>query len=66
MQIDRDLLQYCKDKNFPMNKMSDKDFRKVENSLEYSFHKLGLALKKLIGNLGLEKIILNLIKKSEK
>lgn len=27
MQIDKDLLQYCKDKEFPINEMTIEDFK---------------------------------------
>lgn len=31
MQIDKDLLQYCKDKEFPLGEMGAKDFKAAEN-----------------------------------
>lgn len=51
MKIDKDLLQYCKDKGFPVEEMDAKDFKAVENMLDFQFYKLGKevlnALKKI-------------------
>ena len=59
MNIDRDLLQYCKDKEYPVGEMTIKDFQSIENMLDFQLYKLGLEFKCL----GLE--ILNAIKKIE-
>lgn len=66
MNIDKDLLQYCKDKEFPIREMNEKDFKTVENTLDFQHYKLGLEFKKL----GLEfkklgKDVLNALKKIE-
>ena len=37
MQIDKDLLQYCKDKEFPLGEMDAKDFKAVENMSDFNF-----------------------------
>lgn len=47
MQIDKDLLQYCKDKEFPITEMNAKDFKAVENMLDFKFYKLGLVIRDL-------------------
>lgn len=59
MQIDKDLLQYCKDKEFQVEEMNAKDFKTVENMSDFQFYKLGLEFKKL------GKEILNSLKKIE-
>lgn len=59
MNIDKDLLQYCKDKEFPIRKMNEKDFKTVENTLDFQHYKLGLEFKKLAKN------VLNALKKIE-
>ena len=59
MNIDKDLLQYCKDKEFPIREMNEKDFKTVENTLDFQHYKLGLEFKKLAKN------ILNALKKIE-
>ena len=58
MNIDKDLLQYCKDKEFPIREMNEKDFKTVENTLDFQHYKLGLEFKKLAKNVlnALEKI----------
>ena len=40
MQIDKDLLQYCKDKEFPIDEMTIEDFKSVEDTLDFQFYKL--------------------------
>lgn len=45
--MDKDLLQYCKDNDFPVNEMSENDFKKVENSTGYKCYELGLKLREL-------------------
>lgn len=47
MITDEDLLKYCKDNNFPVNEMSEEDFRKVENTVRYKFYELGLKIREL-------------------
>ena len=59
MNIDKDLLQYCKDKEFPIREMNEKDFKTVENTLEFQHYKIGLEFKKLAKN------VLNALKKIE-
>lgn len=59
MQIDKDLLQYCKDKEFPITEMTTENFKSVENMLDFQFYKLGLEFKKL------GKEILDALKKIE-
>lgn len=59
MTKDKDLLQYCKDKKLPVEEMNAKDFKAVEDTLDFQHYKLGLEFKCL----GLE--ILNAIKKIE-
>lgn len=59
MNIDKDLLQYCKDKEFPIREMNEKDFKTVENTLDFQHYKLGLEFKKL------GKDVLNTLKKIE-
>lgn len=59
MNINKDLLQYCKDKKFPIQEMNKKDFETVENTLDFQLYKLGLEFK----NLG--KDVLNALKKIE-
>lgn len=59
MNIDKDLLQYCKDKEFPIIEMNEKDFKTVENTLDFQHYKLGLEFKKLAKN------VLNALKKIE-
>lgn len=46
--IDKDLLQYCKDNDFPISKMNSNDFIKVEESLNYTYYKLGIHFKEII------------------
>ena len=59
MQIDKDLLQYCKDKEFYIDEMTIEDFKSVEDTLEFQSYKLGLEFRSL------EKEILNTLKKIE-
>ena len=59
MNIDKDLLQYCKDKEFPIREMNEKDFKTVENTSDFQHYKLGLEFKKLAKN------VLNALKKIE-
>ena len=47
MNIDKDLLQYCKDKEYPVEEMNVKNFKTVEDILNFKFYKLGLEFKKL-------------------
>lgn len=60
MNIDKDLLQYCKDKEFPIREMNEKDFKTVENTLDFQHYKLGVEFKKLAKN------VLNALKKIER
>lgn len=57
MQIDKDLLQYCKDKEFPIDEMTIEDFKSAEDTLDFQFYKLGLEFRSL------GKEILNALKK---
>lgn len=59
MKIDKDLLKYCKDNEFPVVEMTAENFRSVEDTLDFQFYKLGLELR----NLGKE--VLNALKKIE-
>lgn len=59
MQIDKDLLQYCKDKEFPITEMTTENFKSVENMLDFQRCKLGLEFRKL------GKEVLNALKKIE-
>lgn len=59
MQIDKDLLQYCKDEEFPVEEMNAKDFKAIEDTLDFQHYKLGLEFKKI------GKEVLNAIKKIE-
>lgn len=47
MQIDKDLLQYCKDKEFPIDEMTIEDFKSVEDTLDFQFYRLGLEFRSL-------------------
>ena len=51
MNIDKDLLQYCKDKEFPIREMNEKDFKTVENTVDFQYYKLGLEFKKSVEKL---------------
>ena len=57
MKIDKDLLQYCKDKNLPVEEMTIKDFQRYK--LDFQRYKLGLEFKKI------GKEVLNALKKIE-
>ena len=59
MQIDKDLLQYCKDKEFPVGEMTMENFKSVENILDFQRYKLGLEFKKI------GKEVLNALKQIE-
>ena len=59
MKIDKDLLQYCKDKKLPVEEMTIKDFQSIENMLDFQCYKLGLEFKKI------GKEVLNALKKLE-
>lgn len=59
MQIDKDLLQYCKDKEFPAEEMNAKDFKAIEDTLDFQHYKLGLKFKKI------GKEVLNALKQIE-
>ena len=59
MQIDKDLLQYCKEKKLPITEMTAEQFKSVEDTLDFKCYKLGLEFK----NLGKE--VLNALKKIE-
>lgn len=59
MQIDKDLLQYCKDKEYQVGEMNVKDFKTIEDTLDFKCYKLGLAFKKL------EEEVLDALKKIE-
>ena len=41
--INKKLIQYCKDNDFPIEEMNDKDFKVIENSFEYKGYLLNLA-----------------------
>ena len=47
MNIDKDLIKFCKDNYFPIDEMTDEDFKTVENTLDFQFYKLGLELSNL-------------------
>lgn len=59
MNIDKDLLKYCKDKEFPVEEMNAKDFKAVENMLDFQRYKLDLEFKKI------GKEVLNALKQIE-
>ena len=59
MNIDKDLIKFCKDNCFPIDEMTDEDFKTVENTLDFQHYKLGLEFKKLAKN------VLNAMKKIE-
>lgn len=59
MQIDKDLLKYCKDNEIPVVEMTAEQFKSVEDTLDFQFYKLGLEFKKL------GKEVLNALKKIE-
>lgn len=56
--MDKDLLHYCKNNDFHIEELTEEQFSKIENSLDYSFYKLGIEFKKL-GN-----EILNILNKN--
>ena len=43
--MDNDLLYYCKNNNFLLEELTGEEFSKIENSLDYSFYKLGIEFK---------------------
>lgn len=47
MNIDNDLMQYCIDKDFPVNEMDARQFKMVENTAGFNFYKLGIIFKAL-------------------
>ena len=59
MTKDKDLLQYCKDKKFPVEEMTIEDFKSVEDILDFQHYKLGLEFKKI------GKEVLNALKQIE-
>lgn len=59
MQIDKDLIKFCKDNYFPIDEMTDEDFKTVENMLDFQRYKLGLEFKKI------GKEVLNALKQIE-
>ena len=59
MQIDEDLLQYCKEKKLPITEMTAEKFKSAEDTLDFQFYKLGLGFRSL------GKEVLNALKKIE-
>ena len=59
MNIDKDLIKFCKDNYFPIDEMTDEDFKTVENTSDFQFYKLGLELSNL------RKEVLNALKQIE-
>lgn len=47
MNIDKDLIKFCKDNYFQIDEMTDEDFKAVENTLVFKRYKLGLEFKKI-------------------
>lgn len=47
MHIDKDLIKFCKDNYFPIDEMTDEDFKAVENTLVFKRYKLVLEFKKI-------------------
>ena len=47
MKIDSDLIKYCKENNFPIENMTNDDFKKVEKSLEYNSYILNKNLNEI-------------------
>ena len=45
--INKKLIQYCKDNDFPIEEMNDKDFKVIENTFEYKRYLLACKLIEL-------------------
>lgn len=59
MGIDSDLIEYCKVNKFPIDDMTNQDFKKVEKSLEYNSYMLNKNLNEIKMEIikGIKKII---------
>ena len=47
MKINSDLIKYCKVNKFPIDDMTNQDFKKVEKSLEYNSYMLNKNLNEI-------------------
>lgn len=59
MKIDSNLIEYCKANNYPVENMTNQDFKKVEKSLEYNSYMLNKNLNEIKIEIikGIKKII---------
>lgn len=59
MKIDSNLIEYCKANNYPVEDMTNQDFKKVEKSLEYNSYMLNKNLNEIKIEIikGIKKII---------
>ncbi len=64
MQINEDLIQFCKGNDFPICEMSEKDFQTVEKSLFYTRHRLSVSMK--TAGIELGKVLEDILKKLSK
>lgn len=46
--MDKYLLQYCKDNDFPVNEMNEDDFKTIDKSFGYNAYTLSKTVKEMI------------------
>lgn len=61
MKINEELIQYCKNNDFPINDMNINDFKRVEKSAEYNSYLLNKSMHELFNSI--LKWMINLVDK---
>lgn len=51
MKINDELIQYCKNNDFPINDMNINDFKRVEKSSEYNSYLLNKSIYELFNSI---------------
>lgn len=51
MKINEELIQYCKNNDFPINDMNINDFKRVEKSSEYNSYLLNKSIYELFNSI---------------
>lgn len=51
MKINEELIQYCKNNDFPINDMNINDFKRVEKSAEYNSYLLNKYIYELFNSI---------------
>ena len=51
MKINEELIQYCKNNDFPINDMNINDFKRVKKSAEYNSYLLNKSIRELFNSI---------------